>query len=164
MVTVRRGGGHRSITHTAAHHSSRRCSQSFHPLISLRWRNSCFIWHHSCCGVKCSCYMSQIFLSPWFSKSGGHQNSFVGLSVGHKNLKLADIFWSISDKPFLFVMHDPCDKPCLLAPCHDLVCDLQGQIWYCAADLNSPILLVHVYHSMRNNSELDFSWIENYMK
>ena len=44
----------------------------------------------------------------------------VRLSVCHKNFNLAHIFWSIKDRALIFGMHDPCDKPFQVMPCHDL--------------------------------------------
>ena len=51
-------------------------------------------------------------------------HSSVCLSVCPKNLNLAYIFWSITDRALIFGMHHPCDKSFLLVPCGNLDPDL----------------------------------------
>ena len=82
------------------------------------------------------------FLSPAFHESKGIKTHLsIYLSVHHKNLNLAHIFWSMNDRAMIFGMHDPCDKPFQLAPCRDL--DLQGQSCFRAGTTILRIFQVH---------------------
>ena len=56
---------------------------------------------------------------PRLSRKRGTLN-LIRLSVRHKNFNLAHIFWSINDRTLIFGMHDPCDKPFHLVPCHSV--------------------------------------------
>ena len=65
------------------------------------------------------------FCPPPFAKAGDIKTHSsvrpsVHLSVCHKNLNLAHIFWNINDRALIFGMHDLCDKSFLLVPCGDL--------------------------------------------
>ena len=61
------------------------------------------------------------FCPPPFAKVGDFKTHLsVCPSARHKNSNLALIFWGINDRALIFCMHDPCDKPFLLAPCRDL--------------------------------------------
>ena len=118
-------------------------SCKFHFVFSGRWLSACVPFHSE---VTCYCgftVRSCVQLWPFFTaiiivpralaKAGDIKSHSsvcpslclsVPLSVCHKNFKLAHIFWSINDRALISGMHDLCDKPFQMPPCHGLDLDI----------------------------------------
>ena len=105
------------------------------PLDPSWWAEHCLLWPMALYIFDMPLSLHYMFLvwplccPPPFAKAGEiktHSSvcpsvrlSFT-LSVCHKKINLAHIFWSINDRALIFSMHKPCDKSFRFVPCGDL--------------------------------------------